>query len=199
MLDTIDDGGPRVVAAVDDAEDEDARGGDESRLSALCFSGNLCTGGGSGRLATSGTEGAGGAAAAAGAEFPSAAAAVAIFLNFLCRYFPSVSSHRCSTGSTLGVCMAGDLGGAGGGECARFPLAKSPIGRVEEATREDEGDVFQEGVRRDEVVDEEAITGGLVEVVAWLLAAFLFDFADEEPPRDWPEKGDGEKRRAYQL
>lgn len=194
VLDTNDEcGGPR-----DEDDDVDARGGDDRRLSALCFSGNLCTGGGSNRLTTSDTCGAAGAGRGAVTGFSSAAAAaVAIFLNFLCRYFPSVSSHRCSTGSTLGVCIAGDLGGSGGGECARFPLGESPMGLVDEATLEDEGDVFQEGVRRDEVV-EEVITVGLVEVVAWLPAEFLLDFAEEEPPRDWPAK-EGENTRAYQL
>ena len=36
--------------------------------------------------------------------------ALAIFLNFLCRYVPSDSSHLCSTGSTAGVVLTGDNG-----------------------------------------------------------------------------------------
>ena len=37
--------------------------------------------------------------------------ALAIFLNFLCRYVPSDSSHLCSTGSTAGVVLTGDKAG----------------------------------------------------------------------------------------
>ena len=32
----------------------------------------------------------------------------AIFLNFLCKYVPSDSSHLCSTGSTAGVVLTGE-------------------------------------------------------------------------------------------
>ena len=33
---------------------------------------------------------------------------LAIFMNFLCTYVPSDSSHLCSTGSTAGVVLTGD-------------------------------------------------------------------------------------------
>ncbi len=42
-------------------------------------------------------------------DSPSACTDEAIFLNFLCMYLPSLSSHLCSTGSTAGV-----TGAAGG-------------------------------------------------------------------------------------
>ena len=36
--------------------------------------------------------------------------ALAIFLNFLCKYVPSDSSHLCSSGSTAGVVLTGERG-----------------------------------------------------------------------------------------
>ena len=41
----------------------------------------------------------------------------AIFLNFLCKYVPSDSSHLCSTGSTAGVVLTGE-GERGGSDDA---------------------------------------------------------------------------------
>ena len=47
-------------------------------------------------------------AGGAGGEGSTCCTAEAIFLNFLCRYVPSDSSHLCSTGSTAGVVLTGD-------------------------------------------------------------------------------------------
>ena len=46
--------------------------------------------------------------------------ALAIFLNFLCKYVPSDSSHLCSTGSTAGVVLTGDKGFDGASEVTLF-------------------------------------------------------------------------------
>ena len=94
-------------------------------LRALCFSGKpcvACDGGGGCGGGTVGVDVEGGAAPASH-EFSGRASlgggdgggggslgadAVAIFLNFLWRYFPSDSSHRCSTGSMAGIFKLGD-------------------------------------------------------------------------------------------
>ena len=79
-------------------------------LKALCFNGNGLTIG----------IFAGGGGAGDGGGGVGARSAVAIFLNFLCKYLPSVSSHLCSTGSAKGTfgsseAFCADEGGGVGG------------------------------------------------------------------------------------
>lgn len=88
---------------------------DDKRLSALCFKGKF----GTGRDARLGGSCETGTASASEATSLSVVM-VAIFLNFLCKYLPSFSSHRCSTGSIMGVFISGmveggDFGGCEGG------------------------------------------------------------------------------------
>ena len=100
------------------------RGGEDSMLRALCFSGKPCVAcdGGGGGGGTVGVEVEGGANPASSHDFSGrvslggedggggslTADAVAIFLNFLWRYFPSDSSQRCSTGSMAGTFKMGE-------------------------------------------------------------------------------------------
>ena len=74
-----------------------------TRLNALCFSGKWFTN----AVGCCDVIGTWCDVLGADASRVSSAADDAIFLNFLCMYLPSLSSHRCSTGSTAGVAWTG--------------------------------------------------------------------------------------------
>ena len=89
----------------------------------------------------------------------STAVAVAIFLNFLCRYLPSACSHRCSTGSARGTFFSTlavdgfevgsslldkDVGGGGGEGAAALLFLAGLLGDGGESEEEEAEAVEEE-------------------------------------------------------